>query len=485
MNNHHGTRRKFLGATAAGVVALQGCVTTQPATKRSRATDVIVIGAGLAGLNAAMLLEAAGLNVTVLEAANRIGGRVYTLDDVPGTPETGGTQIGYAYQRIIETASALKLALIPNGRSSLLSDERIVYAIGGQRFTRTEWIGSPLNPFMDAMRGTPPDRLLGRLIGANPLASVGAWREPANAIYDIPVRDHLRAKGVSEDALRLLSINNSYGDSLAATSLLNLYYTQANITEIMRTPGPTIGVAGGNQRLPEAMANSLREPVLTNQRVEAIEKNGDAHEVTTEAGRKYRARFVVCSLPLPAIRGVKFSPALPEAFQLAIQQVPYARVTQLHLAVKRPFWVDEGLSPYVWSDGLLERVFPSDPRATGMPQTLTCWINGAETSRWDALSDTDAEKLALTEMAKIFPSSVGAISLAKRISWHGNALAGGAWANWAPGQVGRFARIVTEPIGTLHFAGEHCGVGVRGLEGAMASGEQVARAILGSTLKSL
>lgn len=481
MNSHPQSRRQFLAAAsaAASAVALQGCTTATLANERWRSVDVIVIGAGLAGLNAAMLLEAAGMQVTVLEASHRIGGRVYTLDDVPGTPETGGTQIGYAYQRIIETASQLKLQLIPNGRSPLLSDERIVYVIGGQRFTRAEWMGSPRNPFTDAMRGTPPDRLLGRLIGANPLASVSAWREPANAIYDIPVRDHLRAKGVSADALHLLSVNNSYGDSLAATSLLNLYYTQANITEIMKTPGPTLGVAGGNQRLPEAMANSLREPILTNQRVVAIEKNGDTHEVTTEAGRKYRARFVVCSLPLPAMRSVTFSPALPAAFQLAIQQVPYARVTQLHLAVKRPFWVDDGLAPYVWSDGLLERVFPSDPRATGMPQTLTCWINGAETARWDALTDADCEKLARAEMAKIFPSSAGAISLAKRISWHNSNLAGGAWANWAPGQVGRFARIVTEPVGQLHFAGEHCGIGVRGLEGAMASGEQVARAILG------
>jgi monoamine oxidase len=468
-------RRTFIqSATAATLFATQGCA-SMPSSHKA---DVIVIGAGLAGLNAAMQLEAAGMRVTVLEASNRIGGRVYTLDDVAGTPETGGTQIGFAYRRIVETAMRLNLQLIPNGRSPLLTEDSIVYSIQGQRLTRSEWMKSALNPFAEAMRGVPPDRLLGRLIGANPLASVSAWRDTANAQYDIPVQERLRANGLSDAALRLLSINNSYGDSLAATSLLNLYYTQANITEIMKTPGPTLGVAGGNQRLPEAMANSLRNPVLTEQRVVAVTKNTDAHEVVTADGRNYRARFVLCTLPLPAMRGVVFSPVLPEVFQLAIQQVPYARVTQLHLHVKRPFWRDDGLAPYVWSDGLLERVFPSDPRATGLPQTLTCWINGAETARWDALNDADAATLALAEMARLFPSSVGALSLAKRISWHNNAFAGGAWANWAPGQVNRFAGIVTEPLGTLHFAGEHCGVGVRGLEGAMESGERAARAIM-------
>lgn len=461
-------------AAAAPIVLAQGCATLAPAPPQ---VDVIVLGAGLAGLNAALRLEQAGLRVTVLEADTRVGGRVRTLDDVPGAPETGGTQIGMAYKRIVNAANTLGLTLIPNGRSPLLAEDRIVYAIKGRRMSRAEWMASPDNPFDTMQRGTPPDRLLGRLIGPSPLASVTAWRDEANSTLDISALEHLRARGLPAEALRLLAVNNSYGDSLAATSLRNLYFTQTNIAEIIKTPGPTLGIAGGNQRLPEAMAMALRTPVLQGKRAVAVRGEGQGVEVVCADDTKYRARFVICSLPLPAMRNITFSPALPSDFALAIQQVPYARVTQLHLEVKRQFWIDEGLSPYVWSDGVLERVFPSDPTGDGNPRTLTGWINGAETARWDALSDRDAEALALAEMRRIFPSSEGALRLVRRISWHGSALAGGAWANWAPGQIGRFARVVATPVGRLHFAGEHCGSGVRGLEAAMESGERAASEI--------
>ena len=476
------SRRNFIKAAAASTVVMTaGCASITESTRTGERVDVVVLGAGLGGLHAASLLEQAGARVTVLEADTRVGGRIRTLNDLPGNPETGGTQIGGAYKRIVDTARGLGLQLIPNGRSPLLADDSMVYFINGRRMTRALWIASPTNPFAEMHRGTPPDRLLGRLIGRSPLADITAWREPTAAtsvIDNVSALDHLRANGLSAEALRLLEVNNSYGDSLADTSLLNLYYTQTNIAEIMKTPGPTLGVAGGNQRLSEAMANALRTPVQMGKRVAAVRLDAAGVEVTCGDGSRHRGRFVICALPLPAMRGIDFSPKLPQLLALAIQQLPYARVTQLHLEVKRQFWKEEGASPYVWSDGPIKRVFPSDPAGTGHPQTLTGWINGTETAHWDALSDADAESLALTEMRRIFPASAGALRLAKRVSWHSTPLAGGAWANWAPGQITRFARIVGEPIGRLHFAGEHCAHGLRGMEGAMESGERAAHQIL-------
>ena len=248
------SRRHFMTSVASGaLLSAAGCSTV--GRRYLPPFDVVVLGAGLAGLNAAMHLEAAGARVLVLEAASRLGGRVLTLDDVPGTPESGGTQISYAYKRVVEAAAQLGLKLAPNGCSPLLAEDAMNYFINGRRMTRAQWMAASANPFADAQRVVPPDRLLGRLIGTSPLASVAAWRDPANLPYDISLGAHLRSKGFSDEALRLVEINNSYGDSLDETSLLTLYHVQTNTAELLKTPGPVVSVVGGNQRLPVRWQN--------------------------------------------------------------------------------------------------------------------------------------------------------------------------------------------------------------------------------------
>src|SRR5690606_11061275 len=105
-----------LAALTATLVFIGGCsdknVENQEATPTAAET-VIVIGAGLSGLNSALLLEEQGYEVTVLEAKNRVGGRIYTLDDVPGRPEAGGNTISANYARIIDRANQLGLTLTP------------------------------------------------------------------------------------------------------------------------------------------------------------------------------------------------------------------------------------------------------------------------------------------------------------------------------------------------------------------------------------
>lgn len=464
-------RRFLLGAAAAASVS------SVPVWAASK-PDAIVLGAGLAGLNAALLLEQFGLNVRVLEASQRIGGRLYTLDDVAGHPEAGGNQVGAAYARTVDTAKRVGVALQPSGRSPLLNERNMVFDINGRRRSGEEWARATDNPLPAAVRAMPPDRALGRLIGASPLSSIGAWRDSANFRYDVSVVETLTAQGLNADAMRLLDVNNSYGDTLAETSLLNLYYVQTNLLEILKFKGPVMEVSGGNQRLPEAMARALRGEVLRGRVVTEVQANTRSTTVHCADGSKHKARFVVCALPLPALRHVRFEPGLPATHAEAVQQLPYARVTQLHLELNRPFWEDEGVSPYLWSDGPLERIFPNDPAGSGKAESLTVWINGAGTARWDALADADLQAQVDVELARIYPSSKGAVRVARRVAWQGSPLAGGAWVNWGPGQIERFSHVVGQPHGPVHFAGEHTGQTLRGMEGAMESGERAASEIL-------
>lgn len=467
-------RRSFLKLVPAAIAV---GASSRPLWAGSQ-PDVIVLGAGLAGLNAALLLEKFGLRVRVLEASQRIGGRLHTLDDVPGRPEAGGSQIGAAYARTVDTARQLGVPLETSARSPLLKEDGLVYFINGRRWSRGDWARAPENPLPEALREISPERALGRLIGDSPLKSIAAWRDPAFAHYDISVLAELRAKGLSDAALRLLDVNNGYGDTLGDTSLLNLFYVQTNMLEVMRIKGPVQNVVGGNQRLPEAMATTLKGDVLLGHQATEVDAGSTGVTVRCADRSRHRARFVICALPLPAMSHIRFVPGLPNRLGEAVKKLAYGRVTQIHLEVLKPFWESEGLLPYMWSDGPLERMFPQDEKGTGQAESLTLWINGAGTARWDTMNDRDAARLVADELTKIYPASQGSVRMVRRIAWHLSPLAGGSWANWHPGQITRYAPILGIPQGRLHFAGEHTGRTLRGMEAAMESGERVATEIL-------
>ncbi|WP_170287317.1 FAD-dependent oxidoreductase [Halioglobus maricola] len=446
---------------------------------------VVIVGAGLAGLNSAMLLEDQGFDVTVLEARDRIGGRLFTLDQVAGKPEAGGNMIGASYARVIDRSRQLGLQLVPSAQLAG-GPAAMEYHVGGEFISPAAWAGSPLNPYPESLKRVPPGSAMMAVLRDNPLKTPADWRSANAAQFDTPIGQKLDALGFDERAKQLAGHANSYGNSLDDTSLLAMYRIMAVYTMARGLPGGSVAVAGGNQRLPEAMAASLAGQVLTGKWVTHISRDDKRVTLETADGETYEADYALITVPLPALRNIVISPALPDAQREAIETLDYAKTLQAFFTVEGEYWGQH--TPSVWTDTAAERLFATAD-ADGKVSNITLWTTGNEALAFGALEGATQQQALYQAVYDVFPAAKGKVTLREVRDWSNDKLAGGSWLRWQPGQIGAYADVLAAPAGRLFFAGEHTAIVNTGMEGAMESGERAVGELMGlhqsSTKQSL
>jgi monoamine oxidase len=260
---------------------------------------VAVIGAGLAGLAAAERLAAAGLEPVVLEARDRLGGRVWSAELAGGIVERGGEFITGGYDETERTAARLGIALAGMG---------INY------------------PDRELRPGPGPDPGALRS-GAEAAAAASAEATPgtaaasilAAAVDDGAVRDIL--------ATRLQSALAHPFEALDARFLVHLPYLVA--------AAETRRLEGGNQSLAEALAARLPDPVRTGSAVREIRRDGDAVRALGE-GFDVEAEAGIVAIPLPLLPELRFDPPLPDRQAEAITAIPTSRAAKLAVPLRAP-----------------------------------------------------------------------------------------------------------------------------------------------------
>lgn len=471
------TRREALSLIGSGLVA--GIPRILQAQESS--PDVIVVGAGLAGLHAAMVLEGEGLVTQVLEGRGRVGGRVKTLMKVPGRPEVGGEVIGITYARMIDVAQRLNLKLIQP--PWLGPPTKWIYHLKGQLISADDWPSSPVNPFSGEDRKILPHRALMHIVNRDsPLKGrdLADWLTPEFAKYDIPLSDYLRDKGYSEDIIRLMgiAIHTDRIDNTSALHEMRRYHVGDWERTALGNQGSVLMIEGGNYLLPQAMAASLKRPVLTNTPVYAIEADDKGVTVHCDGDRSFRARYAVVSVPLPKLRDVVISPALSGPFAEAIRNMEYGLSLQVYMKVRSPFWEKDGLPIDMWTDTGMERLAAVVRGQTGPVTTLVAFINGAETRRFSFMTDAQCFEYVTAVLGKIRPSTKGQLELVSVQACHRDVFGAGDWIYWQPGQVRQYGNHLRDRSGRILFCGEHTAIMQRGMEAAHESGERAALEIL-------
>jgi len=478
--------RRHLLATAAAL----GLAGPLPGLMRPRAAqaaekvDVVVIGAGLAGLKAAIELKEQGANVVVLEANARVGGRAFTGDHLPGRPEFGASQIGPDYARVLDMCDRLQVKLGPGSNINA----PFAFHVGGRLIRKEDWAAAPENKTVGAERAVLPPALFSSVLRKHmSLKAAEDWLEPAAAALDVAPGPWLKSKGVSDEALRLME--SSLAPDAWNTSLLTLMQEEARGIVIFGTTDDNTKdrfaqyaetsqhVVGGTSRLPEAMARHLGEAVRLNKIVAEIAMTATDVTVRCLDGSAYRGDFAISAIPFRPLSRVSIDPPLAGMQAEAVRSMPYNSNTQVHFAVKTPYWEQDGLDASLWSDGpvtSLRQAIGND----GSRIRAMAFCVGKKGDRIDQFAPKDRGAFVLAELERMRPSLKGKLEVVGVHSWPQYTFVEGCRHSYGPGQVTRWAHDMIKPHGRLHFAGEHTRRLDVGMEAAMESGERAALEII-------
>lgn len=485
------TRRKILGTGALGAAAL---ALPRMAFAAERA-DVVVIGAGLSGLHSAELLRDLGMNVLVLEAGDRVGGRVQTVQTVDGPIDVGASQIGRSYARVLDACQRYGLRLV--------SEDRDLLSFGGHLkdtwIDPRTWEANSLNRTVGNERKINPI-LMGQAVTAkfNPLKEADDWLDPRFAQYDISLRELMKRNGYSDAAIELAAFS-APGIGIDETSMLRMWqeetrggidrrtgpvaavhardhpFGEANDHNMVDGLASTNNIVGGCQRLPLAMAAKLGDAVRLRRKVARIEMTGTGATVTCTDGSAVSARFVISAIPFSVLRGVEIVADKDNPLQRqAISAMPYANTARMYLTVEKPFWKEDGLPPSFSTDGPIGMFWAIDNHAGEGPHRAMVVMVGLVAQAIARMEHSQAEAFIQGELMRLRPAARGLLRLATYKDWLRDPNQLGCGFSLAPGQVSAFGRTMTDPWRVMHFAGEHTRRLDFGMESAMESGERVA-----------
>jgi monoamine oxidase len=482
------SRRRFLheSSVAAAGLLLAGCAGRLRIALPTSEEEVVIVGAGIAGLTAAWRLHRAGVRVRIIEAQDRVGGRMFSLRGYfpdAQVVELGGELIDSNHVRIRALAAEMGLLLddLQEPNPPIKSE---LWWSDGRAVSEAEIIRA----FVPVAAAIQRDLAI---LGDGDI-TYGAPQN-AQALDALTVSQWLDRNDVKGWLRKLIEVayTTEMGlecDQQSALNLITFIGTKQDEFRIFGESDERYHVRGGNDSIPRALAEKLSGTIETGTVLEAITQRANGDYVLAlkhgAASRELRASHVLLAIPFTTLRQVRIDVPLPAVKLRAIRELRYGTNAKLMIGFNQRIWRDRyHYNGSVYADLPFQTTWETTRKQPGAGGVLVNFVGGKHGVEIGQDSTKSQADKAARELDAIFPGIAATRDGARevRMHWPSFPWTQGSYACFGPGDWTTLRGAMGETVGRLFFAGEHCAFDTQGfMEGGCETGEAAAQAILRS-----